>query len=304
MQQPENLSILLVDDDPIVIRILNRILSEFAPLRFATSGRAALKLAREQIPDLVLLDVDMPEMSGFETCMAFKADPALAAVPIIFITGHDSPELLTKGFELGATDFIIKPPHPPLVLARVRACQRVKILSDTLHNAVTIDFLTGALTRNEFDVAARNEWGRALRTSAPLSFMLVEIGAVTEPDTRLQALAAALRSVAHRPCDVLGRYADRQLALLLPETDRQGAHVVAQRALAVIEALRLSISVGVGTRNDPRTAQAVPATDVSLEDLIAATDLALGQAKAAGDGRAVCLEAIEMCSLKNARASQ
>ena len=129
MQAQERFSILLVDDDSLVVRILSHILSDFAPLRFATSGRVALKLARESVPDLVLLDVDMPELSGFEVCKAFKRDAALAQVPIIFITSHESPQLETTGLELGAVDFISKPPHAPLVLARVRTFQRLKMLS-------------------------------------------------------------------------------------------------------------------------------------------------------------------------------
>jgi two-component system, cell cycle response regulator len=129
MQAQERFSILLVDDDSMVVRILSHILSDFTPLRFATSGRVALKLAREAVPDLVLLDVDMPELSGFEVCKAFKRDAALAQVPIIFITSHESPQLQTMGLQLGAVDFISKPPHAPLVLARVRTFQRLKMLS-------------------------------------------------------------------------------------------------------------------------------------------------------------------------------
>jgi CheY-like chemotaxis protein len=129
VQAQERFSILLVDDDSMVVRILSHILSDFAPLRFATSGRVALKLAREAVPDLVLLDVDMPELSGFEVCKAFKRDAALAQVPIIFITSHESPQLQTMGLQLGAVDFISKPPHAPLVLARVRTFQRLKMLS-------------------------------------------------------------------------------------------------------------------------------------------------------------------------------
>ena len=131
MHARERFDILLVDDDSVVIHVLSHILSGFEPLRFATSGRMALKLARESVPDLVLLDVDMPELSGFEVCKAFKSDPALAQVPIIFITSHESLQLETMGLQLGAVDFISKPPHAPLVLARVRTHQRLKMLSDT-----------------------------------------------------------------------------------------------------------------------------------------------------------------------------
>ena len=114
-------SILLVDDDPIIIRLLALILADYAPLRFATSGQDAQSLARRTVPDLMLLDVDMPGMSGFEVCKAFKAEPLLAAVPIIFSSGHHSPQMEAIGLGLGAVDFITKPLQAPIVLASVRA---------------------------------------------------------------------------------------------------------------------------------------------------------------------------------------
>src|ERR1700722_223621 len=151
MQAQDKFSILLFDEDRTVVRVLSHILSDFEPLRFATSGRLALKLARESVPDLVLLDVDMPEFSGFEVCKEFKSDPALAHVPIIFITSHESAQLETTGLQLGGADFISKPPHSSLVLARVRTYQLLKMLSDTLRSVVKIDFLTGALTRRQLE---------------------------------------------------------------------------------------------------------------------------------------------------------
>src|SRR5580698_6693764 len=231
MQSHEKFSILLVDDDLMVIRILNCILSEFAPVRFATSGRAALNLARESTPDLVLLDVDMPEFSGFEVCKAFKGDPALAEVPIIFITSHESAQLEAKGLELGASDFIGKPPHPPLVLARVRTYQRLKMLSDTMRSAIKMDFLTGAVTRRELEKTLTQEWLRAQRSAAPLALLLADIEGFTaynaefgeeKGDACLKSVADSLRSAAHRPTDVLGRFAGGKFALLLPGTDARG----------------------------------------------------------------------------------
>src|SRR6202047_4616139 len=248
MQAQEKFSILLVDDDSMVVRILSRILSDFAPLRFATSGRAALKLARDSTPDLVLLDVDMPVLNGFEVCKAFKSDPALAGVPIIFITSHESAQLEAKGIELGAADFIIKPPHAPLVLARVRTYQRLKMLSDTMRSAVKMDFLTGAVTRRELEKALTQEWLRAQRSAAPLSLLLADIEGFTaynaalgdeQGDDCLKSVAAALRSVAQRPADVLGRYAGGQFALLLPDTDAEGASNVAQRAIEAVGDLQI-----------------------------------------------------------------
>ena len=243
MEAQEQFSILLVDDDLTIVRVLNSILSNFSPVRFADSGRLALKLARDSTPDLVLLDVDMPELNGFEVCKAFKADPALREVPIIFITGHENAQLEAKGIELGASDFISKPLHAPLVLARVRTYQRLKTLSETMRGAVKIDFLTGALTRRELEKALTQEWLRSKRSAAPLSLLLADIQSFAAYNTAhgdgkgddcLRSVAAALRSVARRPADALGRYAGGQFALLLPNTNAKNASHVAQRAIDVV----------------------------------------------------------------------
>jgi diguanylate cyclase (GGDEF)-like protein len=309
MQAREKFSILLVDDDCTVVRILSHILSDFAPLRFATSGRLALKLARESVPDLVLLDVDMPELSGFEVCKEFKSDTTLAQVPIIFVTSHESPQLETLGIQLGAADFISKPPHAPLVLARVRTYQRLKALSDTLRSAVTMDFITGAVTRRQLERALTQEWLRAERSGAPLAVLLVDIDRFTaynaeygeeKGDACLHGVADALRSAGHRPTDVLGRHAGGKFALLLPETDAQGASTVAQRAIDAVDALHIphaaptgnghiTVSVGGAYRNSSRLSRAevgvkdqTPLAGVVPDDLIEAAEQALRDAKSAG----------------------
>jgi len=323
MQIQEKFSILLVDDDPTVVRVLSHILSGIEPLRFATSGRMALKLARESTPDLVLLDVDMPELSGFEVCKEFKSDPTLAQVPIIFITSHESPQLETVGLQLGAVDFISKPPHTSLVLARVRTYQRLKMLSDTLRNAVTMDFLTGAVTRRQLEKALTQEWLRAGRSAAPLSLLLVDIEGFTaynaefgeeKGDACLQGVADTLRSVAHRPIDVLGRYAGGKFALLLPETDTEGASTVAQRAIDAVDGLQIphaastgkghiTLSVGgacLGTsrsratdtgENQQTMLEGVVTDDLgSPDDLIQAAERALKSARSAGGHQARFLD--------------
>jgi diguanylate cyclase (GGDEF)-like protein len=313
MQAKENFSILLVDDDLMVIRILNAILSDFAPLRFATSGRAALKLARESTPDLVLLDVDMPEYSGFEVCKAFKSDPALAQVPIIFITSHESAQLEAKGLELGAVDFIGKPPHAPLVLARVRTYQRLKTLSETVRSAVKMDFLTGAVTRRQIEKALTQEWLRVQRSAAPLAFLLADIEGFTaynaefgdeQGDACLKSVADVLRSVARRPTDLLGRYAGGKFALLLPNTDRQGASRVAQRAIDGVHALqilhssqdggRVALLMGAGCRDLARSTAWTATVSAVPSDLIAAAEQALVHAKSVGDHKPQVLDVADL----------
>jgi diguanylate cyclase (GGDEF)-like protein len=311
MSVPESFNILLVDDDALVIRVLSRILSEFAPLRFATSGRAALRLAIESAPDLVLMDVDMPVWNGFEVCAAFKANPALVQVPIIFLSSYDSPQLEAVGMQLGAADFINKPPHAPLVLARVRTFQRLKSLGAALEISLKIDALTGAVTRAQLENTLTLEWLRALRSRAPLALLLVDIDGFsavsaefgdTRGDACLHRVAGALRSIVRRPTDLLGRYDRGQFALLLPETGRPGASTVARRAIGVVDDLRLrhaagiprkhltlsvgggccdgfaSMGVGAAKGSETRGAPTVGTPD----DLIVAAELALRRARQAG----------------------
>jgi diguanylate cyclase (GGDEF)-like protein len=316
MQARENFSILLVDDDLMVIRVLNRILIDFSPLRFASSGRVALKLARESTPDLVLLDVDMPELSGFEVCKVFKSDPALAEVPIIFITSHESAQLEAKGLELGAADFIGKPPHAPLVLARVRTYQRLKMLSETVRSAVKMDFLTGATTRRQLEKALTQEWLRAQRSAAPLALLVADIEGFTaynaelgeeKGDACLKSVAEVLRLAAKRPTDVLGRYAGGQFAVLLPDTDARGASTVAQRAIDAVNDLqilhgssgghgRVKLSIGGGCRDSTRSTAWKDGTGAVPSDLIVAAEKALRSARRAGDGQVRMLDIADLIS--------
>jgi diguanylate cyclase (GGDEF)-like protein len=248
MPTQDNFNILLVDDDPLVIHVMNRIVRDGASVRFATSGQMALKLARESVPDLMLLDVEMPELGGFEICRIFKEDRTLAEVPIILVTGHDSAELEAKGLQLGAADFITKPPHAALVLARVRTFKRMKALSDTIRTAVCVDFLTGAATRREFERTLAREWLRARRSAAPLTLLVADIRGFTaynqeygeeQGDACLKAIADALRSSILRPADVMGRFAGGKFAILLPETGIESARTVAQRVIDAVDALQL-----------------------------------------------------------------
>jgi diguanylate cyclase (GGDEF)-like protein len=304
VQAKERFSILLVDDDPTVIRVLSRILSDYTPLRFATSGQVALKLARETVPDLVMLDVEMPEFTGFEICKAFKGDPKLASIPIIFITSHESPQLETVGLQVGGSDFISKPPHAPLVLARVRTYQQLKALSDTVRSAVTMDFLTGTMTRRQMEKTLTQEWLRSQRSHAPLSLLLADIDGFTAindefgeeaGDVCLRTIADTLRSVAQRPSDLIARHKGGQFSLLLPETNNEGAIKVAERALEAIDGLPLmftdsaarpTLSVG-GVTNVAATGFSQGPIACGLPgDLVTAAEHAVHRANVAGGHRA------------------
>lgn len=125
--RPSDANLLLVDDDSAAIQAMSRILAQYPNKRFATNGADALRLARERTPDLILLDADMPGMSGFSVLAALKSDARLAAVPVIIATGLDLPEVEASAIERGASDFVTKPLRASQVSARVRAQLRARL---------------------------------------------------------------------------------------------------------------------------------------------------------------------------------
>jgi len=313
-------SILLVDDDPGSIQLLNRVLAGLGQLRFASNGKDALRLALESPPDLILLDAEMPGMSGFETCKALKAHPALVDIPVIFVTSHSEPAFEIAGFELGAADFITKPVNPPLVVARVKAQLRVKRMDDELRRIATIDVLTGIANRRRFDESLEREWRGARRSCEPLALLMIDVDHFKAFNDRyghpagdvcLSAVAQALRRAGTRPADLVARYGGEEFALLLPKTPRAGAEHVARQALAAIEALaiahdaspttdHITVSVGVACYDRESTcwlshsAEQHSDVDVDLDalspytavELLLAADQALYAAKRHGRAQA------------------
>jgi putative two-component system response regulator len=122
MDIPSNVKnrVLIVDDEPGNIKILSNVLSGDYVMSVATNGKQALEIARIQLPDIVLLDMIMPEMDGIEVCLALKADPATADIPVIFVTSMTDTANEERGLESGAVDDISKPISPPHVKARVK----------------------------------------------------------------------------------------------------------------------------------------------------------------------------------------
>lgn len=133
--------ILIVDDDPGMVQALARVIRPLGRLRFATQGQDALRLMAESPPDLVLLDAQMPGMSGFEVLDAIKRDQRLADIPVIFVTSHAEASFEQTGLEKGAADFIAKPIRPAIVQARVRTQLRLKQANDALKAVAATDRL-------------------------------------------------------------------------------------------------------------------------------------------------------------------
>ena len=184
--------ILIVDDVPENVEILGEILADTHDILCAFSGEEALALAVEE-PDLILLDVMMPGMDGYEVCARLKADAATATIPVIFVTAKTSPEDETAGFAAGAVDFVTKPVNRDTVQARIRTHLRLKHQSDRLRAQAMIDDLTGIPNRRYFETRLLDAWRHAQRHQAPLALLLWN--SITSRPTRTsmaprQALAA------------------------------------------------------------------------------------------------------------------
>ncbi len=119
MSDTEKPVILVVDDQTTVVRVLGRMLSDMYIVHVATNGERAIEIAEEKQPDLILLDMVMPQMSGIEVCIRLKETPATQNIPVIFVTSMDDRHNEARGFKAGAVDYITKPPSPEIVHARV-----------------------------------------------------------------------------------------------------------------------------------------------------------------------------------------
>lgn len=134
LDRPDQALILLVDDTPDNLTLMSELLADHYRIKVANNGAKGLRIAAESQPDLILLDIMMPEMDGYEVCRRLKADPLTAEIPLIFLTAKSEQADEQKGFDLGAVDYITKPISPPIVLARVRAQLQLKASADFLRD--------------------------------------------------------------------------------------------------------------------------------------------------------------------------
>lgn len=292
---PADTTILIVDDMPSNIEVLNQVLGGEYDILFATGGQQALEIAANEVPDLILLDVMMPNMDGYQVCKKLKANPKTQRIPVIFITAMDQDEDEARGLNLGAIDYLTKPIRPAIVKARIRNHLQLKRYRDVLEHLSLTDGLTGIPNRRCFDVCLETEWRRGRRNGTPLSLLIMDIDLFKAfndgyghlaGDECLRKVASALVGCIRRPADLVARYGGEEFACLLPDTGLDGAVSVAEQIRQTIHELniphgfsavadRITLSMGVVSQ--------VPGHAQSPADLIRAADGCLYKAK--GDGR-------------------
>ncbi|CAK0758257.1 two-component system, chemotaxis family, response regulator WspR [Azospirillaceae bacterium] len=296
MTEPRQ-KILLVDDIPSNIKVLSSILKHELDVFVATNGFDALDVALHERPDLVLLDVMMPDMDGYEVCRRLKADPRTQAIPVIFVSAMGEIEDETRGLEAGAIDYLTKPISPPIVRARIRNHLELKRQRDILEQISLIDGLTGIANRRRFDEVGSQEWRRSLRNATSIALILIDIDDFKKfndlyghvaGDECLKMVAQTIASQARRGGDLVARYGGEEFVALLTETATPEAVLVAENIRQAVASLNIShknssaipfvtISLGV--------ASLIPTPNDDLETLINMADHLLYQAKKSGRNR-------------------
>jgi diguanylate cyclase (GGDEF)-like protein len=236
--------VLLIDDSKQIHALVTSLLGdEPVTIHSAFDGQFGIVQAASLRPDLVLLDVEMPGMDGYETCRRLKADPVTASLPIVFLTARATTEEMVQGLNLGANDYVAKPFKLSELLSRVRAALRTSHLIRLLENTALIDSLTGLGNRAMFDKRLAAEVSLRVRSGNPLACTVVDVdhfSAVNEKygrpagDQMLIKIGETLRA-ACRAEDVACRYGGQQFVVLAPQTTASQAAAFAEEMRVAIE---------------------------------------------------------------------
>ncbi len=300
--------LLLVDDDVESLAVARaRLADDEIEVFCASDGRAGLEAAKSRHPDVILLDLDMPDMTGFDLCRILKADPELCMVPVLFLSGSGTPADKVRGLDLGAVDYIAKPFDDFELRARVRVAIRTKELQDLLIEHAHFDPLTGLPNRRALMDRLRMAWARMQRRGGELSFIMADVDHFKRVNDAYghsvgdKVLQEVARTIARqcRENDLPARYGGEEFAIVVPDEAVSGAFHLAERCRREMEKVNLPVQ-GEPIRPTASFGVADAVGVPSAELLVDRADQALYQAKAAGRNRvAVWSEACHLLEQSN-----
>lgn len=289
--------ILVVDDSMLNIKLMLEALRDDYELYAATSGKEALSIAlSDKTPDIILLDIMMPEMNGYEVCSKLSENPVTKDIPVIFVTAALDEMSQEQGLKLGAVDYITKPFSIPVVKAKIKNHLESKQYKELLKENSFIDELTQIANRRKFNDKLDTEIKKLKRKGGYLSILMADIDHFKkyndayghlEGDVCLKRVAETIKECVQRPGDLVARWGGEEFAILLADTDRNGAAFIAEKVRKAVEDLGIihkdspvakvvTVSVGAATSDT---------VDINKEGLIMQADKALYQAKKAGRNR-------------------
>ena len=291
-------TLLIVDDENTNVKVLTQILGSEYVIYTATNGKSAIEKAKEYMPDLILMDILMPEMDGFKTLSEMRKIESLQKIPIIFISGLNNDKDEEKGLSLEAADYITKPFSAKIVKLRVHNQMQIINQLRTIKHLSMIDQLTNIPNRRSFDERLQLEWKLAIREHKPISILMMDLDKFKElndtyghqhGDVVLQAVANIFPQSFRRPGDFAARWGGEEFIVLLPNTPLDGAMEVAEKIHADIEKMeipyahgsksKITISIGVHST--------IPTNSSSLDTFLSNADKALYSAKEAGRNKVV-----------------
>ena len=286
-------SLLIIDDDVSSLTELTHILRSYYKIYTAKNGEDGLMRAQQALPDLILLDVVMPDMSGFDVLEKLKQSELTRHIPVIFITGLSKRVSEETALAKGAVDFISKPFSPAIVMLRIAIQMKILDQMHTIEKMSMLDYLTGLPNRRNFEKSFESEWNRASRDKSTLSIMILDIDDFkyyndtyghSQGDKALKGVSSVFKKCLKRPGDFVARWGGEEFIVLLPETDSKGAVTVAEEIRRSVQSLEilseegmitgLTVSTGIYTRT--------PDSKISPKDFIPNADKALFEAKASG----------------------
>jgi diguanylate cyclase (GGDEF)-like protein len=296
-------TILVVDDEPLYLELIADILGDDYKILIADEGMTGMQIAANNVPQLILLDLMMPVIDGFEVYRCLKADWRTSEIPVIFITAMGDVATETKGLKMGAVDYINKPINPDLVKARVNTQINLKLMRDKLALLAATDGLTGLRNRYHFDGMLAYEYARHLRSGEELALIMLDIDQFKafndayghiSGDECLREVAKAMTKTVSRCTDLVARYGGEEFAVLMPDTSLRGAVIIAERVRNSIGNLELpqkdapaghvTASLGVVSGRFLK--------GTSIVDVLTEADIQLYRAKAGGRNR-VAFRALE-----------
>ncbi|MGH1372831.1 MAG: response regulator [Cellvibrionaceae bacterium] len=296
------MQILLVEDSATLRHAMSSYIRDAGhePL-VAQSGEEALQMIEHTRFDLIIMDVEMPGLNGFETTRLMREWLGEHWIPIIFVTGKADDSSVEEGIEAGGDDYLTKPVSPIIIKAKIRAMERIVDMRNQLHQMneelerlSQRDGLTQLYNRRTFGEIAKQQWALAKRAQTPISVLMLDIDHFKlfndhygHPvgDTCLKQVASALQRALQRPEDVLARYGGEEFIVLLPNTDISGAKQVGENILRAVFELQIphdksstekvvTTSIGVAT--------CTHTTGRTLDDVIEQADTMLYRSKEGG----------------------
>ena len=311
---PTQTTILIVDDHVDNLKLLSDMLDEQGyETRQSLNGLTALKSIELSPPDLILLDIKMPDIDGYTVCDRLKSNLLTKDIPVIFISASHEELDKVKAFSVGGIDYISKPFQCFEVLARIENQLRIKQLQQELKEKNThlehlvkkleeksrLDPLTQIGNRLHFNDCFEREWKRGMREEEPLGLVLCDLDHFKlyndtyghlEGDRCLYTVAQQLKKAVLRGTDLVCRYGGEEFAIILPTTDDSGAEPICQRIVESINQLKIphsASSVSSHVTLSMGFASFIPAVNLRSDMLIAMSDKALYQAKNTGKNRFV-----------------